>query len=75
MNKLSIAATVAALAGAAGLWEAPPSMIACPLRYGRKPSGAAAAKRAAKRRRNIAKRPRAAHKCGGNAWTRAGRPA
>lgn len=39
-------------------WDVPGIAYACaaPIRYGRKPTGAAAAKRAKTRRRNIAKR-------------------
>lgn len=58
MSKMSLAAMIAAAHAAMNSWDIPSVSYAyaAPPRYGRKPSGVAAAKRAKKRRRNIAKR-------------------
>jgi hypothetical protein len=58
MSEMSLAAMIAAAHAALNSWDIPSiaHAFAAPPRYGRKPSGVAAAKRAKKRRNNIAKR-------------------
>ena len=50
LNAATFAATLAAFLGG---WGKPPRIYGTPMRLGKKPTGAARAKRAAKKRRNI----------------------